>query len=320
MVLLVGCSSQLPGGAWDEPQLLSAASVDAWSYANNSGWKICTPHYTIYTTIIDASMRVRLPQIMEGGFSKYCELAQGVKVSQAPMECFIFNERSQWHRFTADNTGRDAGIYLQIRRGGYAVRDRYVSYFIGLHNTASVSAHEGFHQFVYRNFKGRLPPFLEEGLATTFEGVNVDGTLPRWNTKYNPLRASELRRSIDDKKLWPTEELIRMHAGQVVEKTGDRIEAFYSQCWCFAKFLREAEGGRYAPALQALLTDTANGTVYDPTHSHQRNGLPWNGAGVKPMLEHYLGMSMADIDKAFQTYEVYVAYHEFPENFENVSW
>jgi len=40
--------------------------------------------------------------------------------------------------------------------------------------------------------------------------------------------------------------------------------------------------------------------------------LPWNPGAVKPMLEHYLGMSLPEIDKAYQTYMNKVAYEEYP--------
>jgi hypothetical protein len=176
-----------------------------------------------------------------------------------------------------------------------------------------VAAHEGWHQFVARNFKGRLPPFLEEGLATTFEGVDFKDGLPRWNTAINPLRAQALRRALDEKvNLWPTEQLIRLHAGEVVKHSGEQIEAFYAQCWAFAKFMREADNGRYAPALRKWLAETADGTVYDPTGSHKRAGLPWNPAAIQPMLEHYLNMPLPQIDQAFKAYMRKVAYDEYP--------
>jgi hypothetical protein len=311
---LGGCAAQDPN-SWD-PKMLSVDSIDPWRFGNDKGWKINTPHYVIYTTIQDEQFREKLPQVMEGAFAQYRELAPGVAVSDKPMACYVFYDRMEWNAYTKQTAGTDARIYLQIRSGGYTIGDRYVSYYIGPHGTASVAAHEGWHQFVARNFKGRLPPFLEEGLATTFEGVNLGSDIPRWNTAINPLRATALRHAVEEKHLWPTEQLISMHAGQVVNQTGDKIEAFYAQCWCFAKFLREADNGRYAPALQLWLAETAAGTVFDPSHSHTRVGLPWNSAAVKPMLEHYLGMSLPEIDQQFQLYMRHVAFQEFSTQWE----
>jgi len=311
LTLLAGCESQPQVGKWEGPKALSTASVGGWQFKGAEGWRVNTAHYAIYTTIAKDDIREMLPQVMEGAFEQYRLLAPDVAVSEKPMDCFVFFDRMQWNDYTRATTGKDASIYLQIRRGGYAVGDRYVAYYIGLHGTASVAAHEGWHQFVARNFRGRLPPFLEEGLATTFEGVEFRDGLPRWNVAVNPLRGQALRRALDEKHLWPTEQLIAMHAGEVVNQAGDKIEAFYAQCWAFAKFLREGDGGRYAPALRQWLAETANGTVYDPSHSHNRVGMPWNKTAVKPMLEHYLGMSLPEIDQAFQAYMRKVAYDDY---------
>lgn len=319
LLAAAGCATR-PGGDWAGPQVLSTSSVDGWQYKGETGWKLGTPHYTIYTTIQMDDVRSMLPQLMEGAYAQYLQLVPGVPLSSKPMDCYIFYERREFNDYTKDSTGKDSQIYLQIRRGGYSLGDRYVSYYIGVNGTASVAAHEGWHQFVARNFIGRLPPFLEEGIATTFEGVEFKDNLPRWNVAINPLRAQALRKAVDEKTLWPTEQLIRTHAGVVVKMQGEKIDAFYSQCWAFAKFLREADGGKYAPALRMWLAETAAGTVYDPTHTHNRAGLPWNPAAVKPMLEHYLGMSLPEIDAAFQAYMRKVVYEEYPLQWNLKGW
>jgi hypothetical protein len=318
-MLLAGCGVQQPG-SWDGPQALSTASVESWSYKGQEGFKLTSPHYVIYTTIKSEDTRALLPQVMEGAFTQFRALSPNVPVDDKPMDCFIFASRQEFNNYTKENTGNASGIYLQIRRGGYALGDRYVSYDIGLNATASVAAHEGWHQFAARNFKGRLPPFLEEGLATTFEGVDFTDKLPRWNVAINPLRAQALRRTVEENHLWPLEKLIRTHAGEVVNQGGAQVDAFYSESWAFAKFLRQADGGKYAPALRLLLAETAAGTVFDPSHSHNRAGLPWNPSAVKPMLEHYLQMPLPEIDRAFQAYIKKVVYEEYPSQWNLSGW
>jgi hypothetical protein len=39
--------------------------------------------------------------------------------------------------------------------------------------------------------------------------------------------------------------------------------------------------------------------------------MPWNKTAVKPMLEHYLGMSLPEIDQQFQAYMKKVAYDDY---------
>jgi hypothetical protein len=314
-LLLTGCASSNPQaklGKWDGPQLLSTSSVEAWSFRGEPARRVKSPHYVIYTTISDADITALLPQVMEGALAQYKKVAPGTSHSNDPMECYIFERRNEWEAFTRANTGNDASIYLQIRRGGYTVRDRFVAYYIGRYDTASVAAHEGWHQYVSRHFIGRLPPFLEEGLACMFEGVSwKDESLPRWNLSINQVRVQALRKAVETNQLWPLERVVAMHAGEVVEERGEKVDAFYAQAWCFARFLYESENGRFRPTLQKWLADTASGTVYDPTHTHNRTGGPWNRNAVKPMLEHYLNTDFATIDKLYQAYIRRVAFEEY---------
>jgi hypothetical protein len=315
LLVLTGCgsgSSRPKLGQWEGPQLLSTSSVEGWSFRGEPARRIKSPHYLIYTTIDDAEITALLPQVMEGALAQYRKVAPGTSHSNEPMECYVFERRTEWEAFTRANTGNDASIYLQIRRGGYAIRDRYVSYYIGRYATASVAAHEGWHQYVARHFIGRLPPFVEEGLACMFEGIGWrDESLPRWNLSINQVRVQALRRAVETNQLWPLEKIVAMHAGEVVEEKGEKVDAFYAQAWCFAKFLYESDNGRYRPNLQKWLTETANGTVYDPTRTHVRTGGPWNRTGVKPMLVHYLNMDFGTIDKLYQAYLRRVAFDEY---------
>lgn len=320
ILLMSGCAStdSAISGGLNNP---AAVKSDAWKYKDVQGTKMTSDHYRIHTTISAEDVKQLLPQVMEGAYTHYRKLVPDIKASNDLMDCYIFLDRMEFNQFTKENTGRDSGTYLQIRRGGYALGDRYVSYYIGDALTASVASHEGWHQFVARNFIGRLPPFMEEGFATTFEGIKLgEGQLPKWNTSLNPTRAQALQRCIDSNHLWPTEKLVRLHAGEVVKGTGDMIDAFYSQCWAFAKFLKEYDKGKYAPALKLWLEETANGTVYDPTHSHSRAGMPWNPGAVKPMLEHYLGKPLAEIDREFQLYMRYLVKEEFPKQWNLNNW
>ena len=307
----VGCANGGAGGPsreaqvrrgmkWDGPEAPAAIFRKPWTYDGAPGEMLQTTHYEIYTTIDDADLRTKLALVMEGAHGQYRKLAPGVPSSNDRLLCFVFGRRSQWEAFTRANTGADASIYLQINRGGYTIRDWYVAYDIGAIATLSVAAHEGWHQYVARNFRGRLPPFLEEGTSTLFErirwekvsGPKVPGAypeVPRWNLSTNGARQQSLRNTVENNRQYPLARLYRLHAGLVVGQMGGRIEAFYSQSWAFARFMLEAENGAYRPAFEKLLTDAASGEVADPSGSHRRAGLPWNPASVQPLIERYLG-------------------------------
>ena len=302
LLLLVGCSSN--AGQWNGPAAATPVGTEEWQYANRSGKVLKTPHYLIHTTVTDPMVLDRLPQVMEGAYARYRE-------SDTPMRCYVFGKRDEWADFTQKHTGADASVYLQITRGGYTVGDWFVSYYVGGNSTYSVVAHEGWHQYVARHFKGRLPPFLEEGIACTFESVRFRSNLPRWDMTINPTRTLSLRNTIEGKKLWPLEKLITMHAGDVVKLPGDRIEAFYSQSWAFARFLNEYNDGEYRAALRKLLADTARGNPNDRNQAMRKALNLWSPASVKPMLEKYLGKDLATIDQEYQDFIRQAAYEQF---------
>ncbi|MDP9173051.1 MAG: hypothetical protein M3O30_04190 [Planctomycetota bacterium] len=315
----VAACSASPGakGTFSGPTTPALVTIED---ANSTGPRVKlvkTEHYKIYSTLDDRlDILARTAQLMEGAFSTYRLLAPQVTPTTYPMQCYLFANRVQWINFTRQHTGADSSVYLQISRGGYTIHDWYVAYYIGDVSTYSIAAHEGWHQFVNRHFKGRLPPFLEEGLACMFEDVQWNGDLPRWNLSMNPQRALSLRKAMDAGELFPLDKLITLHAGQIVNLPDIKIEAFYAQNWSFAKFLWEGENQKFRPALQKWLADTADGTVFDPTGSHRRSYLPWDPTGVRPMLEHYLGEDLSQIEVEYKAFMQKVAYEEIGEQFQ----
>jgi hypothetical protein len=308
---VAGCAA--PGeqlGLWEGPTNLTQTSTKPWVYGEEPAKLLETPHYHLYTTIQEEETLDLLPQVMEGAMTMYHEIAPGVTISKRPLDCYVFRYRNEWDQYTTRFAGVDSKVYLQIRSGGYTIQDRYVAYYIGRLGTFSVAAHEGWHQFAGRHFKGRLPPFFEEGIACMFETISWKDRLPKWNLSVNTPRAQTLRKALDGKYLWPLEQLCSMHAGDIVGESNEKIDAFYAESWAFARFLWEGENGKYRPAMQKWLAETASGEVWDPTGSHKRSFAPWNRKAVKPMIEHYLGGNFAQIDAGYQAYVKKVAYEE----------
>jgi hypothetical protein len=315
-LLLNGCAADKKLGERRGPTAPVAVAAEPWSYDQAPGWKLSSPHYTVHTTISDLAFAKSLVQLLEAGYFQYQAFTPGIELSDKPMDCYIFANRAQWADFTQKNTGATAKVFLQINRGGYTVRDWFVAYELPTrYRTYSVVAHEGFHQFASRNFVGRLPPFLEEGLACMFEDIDFEGSLPRFNLSVNRNRAHALRRAIEHKSLIPLDQLVTMHAGEIVSHSGITIETFYAQNWAFARFLWEGEKGIHRPGLQKFMTDTAKGTIYDPTRSLRSPTTPWNPAAVPLILERYFGMSFDELAARYQAYLRTVAYDELEAQF-----
>lgn len=279
-----------------------AKTVTPWVFDGRRAKIVSTPHYVLHTTIEDEDFLDKLARVMEGALLQYQQLTPGVTLSEKPLDCFIFEHRDHWKTFTKLHTGNDASIYLQINRGGYTIRDWYVAYYIGDVGTFAVTAHEGWHQYVARHFRSRMPPFLEEGLATMFENITWPNQNPKWNLTVNLSRADRLRTAIEDQQLWPLDELCMMHAGDVVSLSGERIETFYAQNWAFAQFMLNAENQKYRPAFQQMMRELASGQSEALTGRHRGPPDTWDPRTVKPLLEHYLNMDMKRINAAYQAY------------------
>jgi hypothetical protein len=317
---IAGCSSGPSATSSDGPHDAVAITTTKWSYHDDPGVEMRTTHYAIYSTISDDAFRRDLAQTMEGALQEYQRIAPGVPIGGAddkPMDCYIFATRDQWKYETLARTGASAPIYLSIQRGGYTLHDVYISYDCDRAETPSIAAHEGWHQFASRHFKGRLPPFLEEGIATMFEDIEWDNGLPRWNLARNRNRLQALRAAVEGNYVIPLSELIRLNAGDVVRVSNNRIDAFYSGSWAFATFLWTAEDGKYRPAMRRLISDIADGTVYDPTGVHANAQLNWTPDGVRPMLEHYLGMPFDQINAAYKKYITKVAFDDYAAQWRN---
>ncbi|HEY8746873.1 MAG TPA: hypothetical protein VIM11_02785 [Tepidisphaeraceae bacterium] len=307
LVLGSGCAQSSQPAARQVPSVSVAAPtrISSKLIEGNPGARVDLPHYVIYSTISDRQMLLRIGDLLESALASYHVLAPQIPSDSRPMECYIFENRSQWANFTKAHTGDDAAIYLRVNRGGYTIGDRFVAYWIGEQGTFSVAAHEGWHQYVARHLKGRLPPFLEEGLACLFEQVQWEeqgqdsAPLPRFNLMRNHPRLTALRAAADGNELYPLANLVTMHAGQVVGRKSAKIEAFYAQSWAFARFLNEA----HPQSLQQMLTDASNGLLYADNSTDDPAGGPlWDPSTSKPMLEHYLQMSLSKIEIEFARY------------------
>ncbi|HEX4124160.1 MAG TPA: DUF1570 domain-containing protein [Tepidisphaeraceae bacterium] len=301
---LVGCATEPPrlSPDWRGPSSAATISVEPWKFEGATAECVVTPHYRIYTTVHDPVLLDQVGQLMEGALPQYAALGGGIKSGQKPMVCYLFANRPQWADETRQSAGPNAPIYLQVNRGGYTYKDVYVAFFLGEAGTYSVTAHEGFHQYVDRNLQDRTLPFMEEGLACMFEQVKWEDGLPRWNLRVNDGRLNALREAVQYKQLWTVRELMEMHAGMIVNQPAGRISAFYAECWAFAQWMWEGDGGAHRPALRQMLADSAKGKLWGNGFSRDAQGPRWNPKTLQPILEHYLGVKLDDIQKSFDAY------------------
>lgn len=257
LAAMVGCGSAVP------PDVVQR--VEPWS-AVPGGQVLVTRHYRIHTTLDDPRRNRELAAALEAALARFEELTGAVIAEPdrgtdgalaGPLEVMVFATRREWEAHTRRAQPGLAEQYLRIRRGGYTVGDRSVLYDIGRGATLGVAMHEAWHQFCARRFAARMPPALEEGLASRFDQVRFVAGRAEFVEAPSPARLAAVRAMLRENRVVPLRRLLSMHAGDVLGGSRGRVEAFYAQSWALGEFLLFGEDGRHAAALRAMFASLA---------------------------------------------------------------
>jgi len=236
--------------------------LERWQ-EHKDGLYIETDHYRIKTTLADPLMLRQVPAFVESAYKAYqSQLPEPVN-DKEKFETYLFGQRAEWEAFTQTFTGRDAEVYLQIRRGAYALNSVCVAYNIGRKQTFSILGHEGWHQFVQRHFRYRLPSWLDEGVATLFETCQFDQGIFEFRPQDNLLRLGTLKQALEQGHIIALADLITMNPGQAMAGYGSNesaIMTFYAQNYALVRFLREYNYGQRLSRYHALLLGGLRGS------------------------------------------------------------
>ncbi len=239
-------------------------SEEDWTYAGRSGRIIITPHFRLHTTLGDSLLLERFPRFVEVALAAYRTELGGLPEPTRRLETYIMRTRAQWESLTRALTGPRAPVYLRIPRGGYAFDGKGVFFDIGPYDTLAIAGHEGWHQYTQSTFKQPLPLWLEEGIATYFEGFRwhpSDRTLPVFLPWSNPERFDMLRTLAADDRLMPLDELLVSRPQDLIRSADGRTLGYYAQVWALTLFLHEGAGAKYRSLLARLLADAAEGRL-----------------------------------------------------------
>ena len=231
-----------------------AYEIDRWGYGGRFGRELTTDHYEIRTTIDDPVLLEAIPQVVETAYLFYRELVPSAREPEERMQVYLFARREEWVDFTKRFAGPRAQVLLKVRNGGYSERGVSVAEYVSHSITFPLLTHEGFHQYLYHCVDGRIPAWLNEGLAVLCEGQRWSNSgLQEFDPWYNPTRRNALADVILRKELFPLDELLCINAGHVVGGSAREIGAYYGQVWALMLFLREGQEGKYAEPFARLL-------------------------------------------------------------------
>ena len=241
-----------------------------WSFRGASGWEYRTPNAIIRTTSNDRNILDRLPAFVELSILHYQSDLVRLPRPATTIETYFFDSRAQWAAMTNALMGERAPVYLSIERGGYSAQHIGVFFDLGPRDSFVIAAHEGWHQYAHSTFAGRMPVWLDEGVACVMEGFRWDEQFPdhpRFMPWANTERFDQLRDAFNARSLMPIHTLLTLRPQDLIEagtRSGSTQPAalvYYAQTWALVHFLREGAGGIYRDALGQLLQSCADDTL-----------------------------------------------------------
>jgi hypothetical protein len=264
LVGLTTCTAPPPLAS---PAVLPAPGVlsrEAWSFDGHAGSMIRTPSYRLYTTETDPDLLLQMPVFLEAALARYRAAVTPLPEPPLKLDTFLMGTREQWATLTRQVMGPQAPGYLLIQRGGFSSGGRALLWSIGPHDTLSIAAHEGWHQYTQRTFRGALPVWAEEGLATYMEGFLPDpaGPLrPVFSGWANVERFDQLRAAAQRGSLLSLEDLLAADPQTLIEQSTDTTLTYYAQVWALAHFLLESDNARMRRGLELMVDDAALGRL-----------------------------------------------------------
>ncbi len=282
-------------------------SVDLWTDQYGAGLKLSTPHYEIFTTLLERDVLGALPRFVESAYYGYNSQLPAPIETVTKFKIYLFADRQQWEDFTNTFAGEQAETFCRIKAGAYCHKGICVAYDIGRKRTFSALSHEGWHQFSSRHFKFRLPSWLDEGVAMLFEEHSDQDRVFYFEPSKNTYRLNALSDTISNNRTIPLKELIVMNPGDVLatDQTKD-VMAFYSQSYALVRFLREYGRGQRLLIYHKLLADGLYGNwPLDETSKKiaaDRNiprSVLWNHIVGLALFQEYVGFDIEQIEQEY---------------------
>lgn len=235
----------------------------AWTWESTNGIEVDTQHWSIKSSLRSANFLGSLPGFYEAALANYRTGLVPLPEPPQRMDACLFGTRDEWARYTQHRLGDDAATYLKMGRGGFTTAGEAVLYDIGPRDTLAIAAHEGWHQYSQTTFRAALPVWLEEGIACYMEGFRMPpgAVVPTFLPWRNAERYSELRSAFRKGRLPALREFLEGSPQSFLAVSRDAQLAYYAQAWALVHFLREGEGGRWRPRLEAALQQAVRGEL-----------------------------------------------------------
>jgi hypothetical protein len=234
-----------------------------------------TRYYIIYSDLDDATVKEASARVTTMA-EEYHERTKGFAGAiRKRLPFYLYTKQADYDAAG----GRGQGMYTGSKLMAVAA-DRDTVW--------QIVQHEGFHQFVGQVMGGKLPTWVEEGLAEYFGealwtgDAYVTGVIP-------DERLARVKECIAKGEFLPFDRMVAMTDAQWIATLDIKN---YDQAWAMVHFLVHGDGGKYRKAFSDFLRDCSTGTPA-PVAFKQRFGADtkvfeerfrafWTGLGDKP--------------------------------------
>ncbi len=210
-------------------------------------------YYTVYTDLDAESAReavLRMTRMAEEYHARTAGFS-GQITTRFPF--YLYTSSADY--LAAGGLPDTSGVFITDGTGGrlMAVAGRHPN-----DQTWHSVQHEGFHQFAHAVIGGKLPAWLDEGLAEYFgesiftgDGF-VTGVVPPW-------RLARLKREIGDGSLKSVDAIMAVSSDQW---RSEMSLGNYDQAWSMVHYLVHADGGKYREPFGACIRDVSAGKPF----------------------------------------------------------
>ncbi|MBL8759835.1 MAG: DUF1570 domain-containing protein [Phycisphaerae bacterium] len=278
-------------------------SQEPWTYGTSRGVIVRTPSYRLFTTISDETLRQRLPVFLELAGAQYRSAITPLSSPALALDTYVMADRTQWERIVSQLLGSRSDLISSMSRGGFTLNARSILYELGPRDTLVLLAHEGWHQFAQGSFKEPLPIWLDEGLATWFEGHRWSGVVPVFTPSDNPDRLDALIRAARSNTLIPLDQLVSTTPQEWISLGGDRALTYYAQVWALTRFLTEHPTRR--DALANILTLASRGQMRAELSRRvgdRAAGIAMSRRLGPAVLESFIDRDQAALQRAYDAF------------------
>jgi hypothetical protein len=275
----------------DEPVPCGATLIEPWSCLGYDGVRIRSARWDICTTIQIPTLHKRLPVALETALAAMRDTLDSPALTlpepRETMTTCLMSDRRQWTNLARMLLPEHAASMQGLSRGGFTADGVALLYDIDqrphCRNTIALALHEGWHQYVQTAFRGGLPAWADEGLATVMEGYRLLPDGLEINHDANRQRKRRAWWLLRRDRMQPLAAFVADDPHAAMARGRSELLNYYAQAWAYMRFMLADE--HRTEQIRRMLGQAVRGqrvVVVTPTETDNAAFLQWCTESLQP--------------------------------------